>query len=361
MVDSNSLMQSRPASRSEKPHHPTYIAIHSRCNSASVLYVSGGIREALGYTPSQIITKPALAFIADEFQNDYMLIYSRNSGNCEGDDSDEDGADVHSFYLNTTHADGHVLLERVTTIKCSNCVIAVITAYPEITGQNQKELEVEMIDRKMKRVNITREKKARLERQKKVGKPFIQPSMDRVRSKQIKAAFILERADVASLETAETGRRPAGPLVAFCTGSVSHLIEADTSDVMNYPFLKLVAPESIAYVSDFFDRLLDSNSVMFDTFALLKHPRIIDGDIFVGDEENPRIIVECLGAAADDGIALLLRCLRVEPAPRRNTMGNYIQSTPLEIDKGSGYQTLADIISSDAETSAAPDEWSQLP
>ncbi|KAJ2310750.1 hypothetical protein IWW52_005325 [Coemansia sp. RSA 2704] len=360
MLDLVSTSQSRPNSRSEKPHHPTYIAIHSRSNSADVLYVSGGIREALGYTPSQIITKSATTFIADEFQNDYMLIYDKPPGHCEDDEGDEDGADVHSFYLNITHADGHVLLERVTTIKCSSCVIAVITAYPEITGQNQKELEVEMIDREMKRVNITRKKKARLERQKQGGRVAAQASLGRVRNKQVKVAFILERADVASLETAETGRRPAGPLVAFCTGSVSHLIEADTSDVMNCPFLKLVAPESIAYVSDFFDRLLDSNSVMFDTFALLKHPHIIDGDIFVGDEENPRIIVECLGAAADDGIALLLRHLRTAPAPKRDTLGNYIRSVTMEIDKESGYQTLADLISSDAETSDAADEWSQL-
>ncbi|KAJ2390465.1 hypothetical protein H4S02_001850 [Coemansia sp. RSA 2611] len=357
MVESSSPLQSRPSSDAGRPNHPTFIGIHSRSNATELLYVSSGIREALGYTPSQIVAKPAKSFIADEFQSDYPLIYDRDAGS--GEDEDDDEADVHSFYINVKHADGHVLLERVTSIKCSSCVIAIATVYPDVTGQKLKELEVQTIDKEMKRVNITREKEAKLKHQKKSGKMPEQVTIGRLRNKQVKVAFILERADVVSLETAETGRRPEGPLVAFCTGSVSHLIEADTSDVMNCPFLKLVAPESIAYVSDFFDRLLDSNSVMFDTFALLKHPHIIDGDIFVGDEENPRIIVECLGAAADDGIALLLRHLRTAPAPKRDTLGNYIRSVTMEIDKESGYQTLADLISSDAETSDAANEWSE--
>ncbi|KAJ2385758.1 hypothetical protein H4S02_004178 [Coemansia sp. RSA 2611] len=96
---------------------------------------------------------------------------------------------------------------------------------------------------------------------------------------------------------------------------------------------------------------------MFDTFALVKHPHIIDGDIFVGDEENPRIIVECLGAAADDGVVLLLRHMRTAPAPKRDTLESHIQRAPLDINMEDGYQTLADLISSDGETSEAAGEW----
>ncbi|KAJ1845563.1 hypothetical protein LPJ70_002449, partial [Coemansia sp. RSA 2708] len=231
------------------------------------------------------------------------------------------------------------------------------TVYHEITGQNQKELEVEMIDKGMKRINITRKKEAQLERHKASSAIPGRIDIGQVRNTQVKVAFILERADVANLDTAETGRRPAGPLIVFCTGAISHLIEADTSDVMNYPFLKLVAPESVAYVSNLFDRLLDSNGVLFDTFALLKHPHIIDGDIFVGDVENPRIVVECLGAVSDDGVVLLLRHMRTAPAPKRDTLERHIQRAPLDINMEDGYQTLADLISSDGETSDVAAEW----
>ncbi|KAJ2365664.1 hypothetical protein H4S01_003121 [Coemansia sp. RSA 2610] len=95
---------------------------------------------------------------------------------------------------------------------------------------------------------------------------------------------------------------------------------------------------------------------MFDTFALVKHPHI-DSDIFVSDEENPRIIVECLGAAADDGVVLLLRHMRTTPAPKRNTLERHIQRAPLDINMEDGYQTLADLISSDGETSEVAGEW----
>ncbi|KAJ2845756.1 hypothetical protein IWW36_004654 [Coemansia brasiliensis] len=130
---------------------------------------------------------------------------------------------------------------------------------------------------------------------------------------------------------------------------------------MNYPFLKLVAPECVTHVSRFFDRLIVSADVMFDTFALLKHPHIIEGDIFVAEEKNPRVIVECLGAASMDGIALLLRRISVEPPPTKGQLGTYIQSAIRKQDEDSGYCTLADIISSGVDTSDAASEWCHLP
>ncbi|KAJ2829472.1 hypothetical protein IWW50_000835 [Coemansia erecta] len=349
----------------EKPYHSTYIAIHSRNSSTDVLYVSSGVREALGFRPADVLSMSASSFITDDFKADYSHIYNKEVDSQDEDkldaDDDDDEANVHCFYVNITSATGTPTLVRVTSITCSNCVIAAVMAFPEITNQNQKELEVEMLDGAMKRVNITRERVAQIERQKSRSAPVGQERMlFRARNKQVKAAVILERADVASLETEETGGRSTGPLIVFCTGSISHLIEADTSDVMNYPFLKLVAPESVVHVSNFLDKVLDSSEVMFETFALLKQPHIIDGDIFVSDEENRRVIVECLGAGSSDGVALLLRCLRIEPAPKRNTMGDYVQSSSHDINKDSGYLTLADIISSDAETTDAAAAWSKL-
>ncbi|KAJ2842566.1 hypothetical protein IWW36_005859, partial [Coemansia brasiliensis] len=129
-----------------KPHRPTYIGIHTRDDATNVLYVSSGIREALGYTPEQLMSKPATSFIADECPTDYPLIYNR-----ESQEEEEDEADVHSLFLNVKHANGTTVLERVTSIKCSNCVIVVAMAFPEIIGQRQKELQVEMLNGAMKR------------------------------------------------------------------------------------------------------------------------------------------------------------------------------------------------------------------
>ncbi|KAJ1764921.1 hypothetical protein LPJ74_006535 [Coemansia sp. RSA 1843] len=154
-------------------------------------------------------------------------------------------------------------------------------------------------------------------------------------------------------------RRQNGPLVVFVTGSVGRLIDADTSDLMRFPFLKLVAPEDLLSVSKFFERLGETTDVLFKTFSLLQRPHVIDGDIVVADEQNTRVVVECLGANVQDGVALLLRKLRSEAPPTMDAMGNYLRPKVHEVDEDGGYMTLSDMISDDPETSDAP-EWSRL-
>ncbi|KAJ2805720.1 hypothetical protein H4R21_001155, partial [Coemansia helicoidea] len=158
----------------------------------------------------------------------------------------------------------------------------------------------------------------------------------------------------------ETGDRQAGPLVVFVTGSVSHMVDADTSDVMRTPFLKLVAPEDLLHVSKYFDRLVDSTDVLFETFSLLSRPPVVEGDVEVADHENHRVVVECLGASSPDGLAILVRKLRTAPAPRRDSMGNYIHSRIHKVDEECGYVSLAELISSDPDTSDAPEAWSRF-
>ncbi|KAJ1799140.1 hypothetical protein LPJ59_002039 [Coemansia sp. RSA 2399] len=178
-------------------------------------------------------------------------------------------------------------------------------------------------------------------------------------SRQIKAAFVLENPSATEVQANEGSRRQNGPLVVFVTGSVGRLIDADTSDVMRFPFLKLVAPEDLLRVSKFFERLGETTDVIFETFSLLQRPHIIDGDVVVADEQNTRVVVECLGANVQDGMALLLRKLRSEAPPTMDDMGNYVRPKVHEVDEEGGYMTLADIISDDPETSDAG-EWSQL-
>ncbi|KAJ2122985.1 hypothetical protein IW147_002917 [Coemansia sp. RSA 720] len=101
------------------------------------------------------------------------------------------------------------------------------------------------------------------------------------------------------------------------------------------------------------------DEVLFETFSLLQRPNVIEGDIFVSDEENQRVVVEALGANVQDGIAILVRKLKVVPPPKRDTMGNYIHSRMHEMTEDNGYQSLCEFISSNTNTSGA-EGWTQL-
>ncbi|KAJ2360647.1 hypothetical protein H4S02_011891, partial [Coemansia sp. RSA 2611] len=124
-----------------------------------------------------------------------------------------------------------------------------------------------------------------------------------------KAALVLEHPDSSEFEPPDPRRRTAGPLIAFVTGSVSQLVDADPSDLFRFPFMRLVAPEHLVLVSRFFARLNNTAEVLFEKFSLLQRPHVIEGDVEVRDVENNRVHVECLASAVDDGVVLLIRKL----------------------------------------------------
>ncbi|KAJ1838658.1 hypothetical protein LPJ70_005372 [Coemansia sp. RSA 2708] len=128
---------------------------------------------------------------------------------------------------------------------------------------------------------------------------------------------------------------------------------------MRFPFLKLVAPECILQVSQYFDKLGDSMEIMFETFSLLQRPHVIDGDIVVADEDNQRVLVECLGAAVQDGVAILIRKLKIIPPPKKDNLGNYIH-TRIDTDSDKNNPSLFELVSTDPETSDAGDGWSHF-
>ncbi|KAJ2076651.1 hypothetical protein H4R24_005582 [Coemansia sp. RSA 988] len=353
--------QQQQASQEAPSVRPAFIGIHSRDDSTQVLYISSGVRQAIGFTPAQMLMHGAKEFIADSYSDNYASIYRhKTSEDNSNEEEDEDEANAYVMYMNVKTADGLPVLNRVTTFKCDNCVIVISMAFPEIPYSSQNELKVQMLDGAMKRMVITRERDSQLERHRETAtlQGTRQP-LYFARNRQLKAAFVLENPQVADIETEETGRRQNGPLVVFVTGSVSRLIDADNTDLMGFAFLKLVAPEDVLHVGKFFERLSSSTDVLFETFSILQRPDVIEGDVRVEDEDNPRVLVECLGANVTDGVALLMRKLRVTAAPKRDNLGNYIRTKVHEVDDDGGYMSLSEIISSDPESSDAPD-WSRL-
>ncbi|KAJ1741618.1 hypothetical protein LPJ58_006890, partial [Coemansia sp. RSA 1591] len=64
------------------------------------------------------------------------------------------------------------------------------------------------------------------------------------------------------IETEQTGRHAEDSLTVFVTKSVEQIIDADTHDLNNYKFLKLVAPEDISRVCVYIEQLTQSSNVL---------------------------------------------------------------------------------------------------
>ncbi|KAJ2354283.1 hypothetical protein GGF43_003288 [Coemansia sp. RSA 2618] len=354
----------------DQPEAPraSFLGIHSRDMDTQILYISSGCREAMGFTPAEMMVKQAKSYIHDSYNSLYPTIYldkAKEGGSEEEDEDNDDESNAFCIYMNLHTADGPPVLHRVISMRADNCVVVVATAFPERPFQDLRELQVQTLDGKLQKMTIESQKSP-IQRNaggsgKRAGgiKSGSTP-LYYSRSRQIKAVLVLEHPDVTEIETEESGRRPAGPLIAFCTSSISRLVDVDNSDIMSFPFMKLVAPEDLVHVSKYFDNLSQSTEVMFETFSLLQRPNVIEGDVFVSDEENQRVIVEALGANVQDGIALLLRKLKVVPAPKRDTMGNYVHSRLHEVTEDNGYMSLNEFISSDPNTSEAGGWWDQL-
>ncbi|KAJ2797001.1 hypothetical protein H4R20_005346 [Coemansia guatemalensis] len=276
----------------------------------------------------------------------------------ENDDSDEN---AYTWYVNIKCASGAPVLHRMIGFKCDSSVLVIGVVFPDLPFEAKHEFEVQSLDGSMERKNLTHPEETQVQRQRRLALPSgHRASKYTMRNRQTKAVFMLESPEKVCGEVFNPEYRVNGPNIVFATSSVSHLIDADISDVMQYPFLKLVAPEDVTHVSKFFERLSASTDVLFENFALIKHPHIIEGDIFVRDEENPRVVVECLGAAVDDGVAILLRRLREVPAPKRDNLGNYIHKSIYPNNNGDdSAPSLFDMVSSDPETTDIPG-WSRL-
>ncbi|KAJ2830590.1 hypothetical protein IWW50_000184 [Coemansia erecta] len=339
-------------------NRPAFIGIHEKNDSTRVLYVSSGIRQAIGYPPSEVVNTEAKSFISDAFDNDdYMKIYesaSRTNQDTDEDGNDDDDSSAFTWHVNLRTASGEPVFHRLVGFSCENSILFIGISFPEVPYTAQRELQVQALDGAMKQLNVTRAKSQMQASSSVVGSNV---PLYFSRNRQLKATLVLERPD--AMETAETGRRQSGPLVVFVTGSISRILDADPSDLMQFPFLKLVAPECILQVSMYFEQLGESMDILFEPFSLLAKPHVIDGDIVVGDEENQRVVVECLGAGVQDGVAILIRKLRVIPPPKKDKLGNYI-NTGIGSDSDKEHVSLFELLSTDPETSDAGEGWAQL-
>ncbi|KAJ2350800.1 hypothetical protein GGF43_004218 [Coemansia sp. RSA 2618] len=336
----------------------SFIGIHTRDENMSVLYVSNGCQTALGFEPTQIMSKQVKDFVADTYRaSDFMGIYKQRVTH-DGVLEDEDDASVYCWFTNLKSVGGAPVLHKLISMKTDTAVIFIgMVCQGSVPNHLLTQLEVQQIDAlgATRSLNVTQRMR---DAQRKHARPLY-----RTHNGQIKAAFILENHNTLAERNPSPDYRVTGPLIAFCT-NVARLVEADTSDLISYPFLKLVAPEDIVHVTKFFERLVDSTDVMFERLSLLQRPHVIDGDIVVRDEDNFRVVVECMGAAVKDGVVLLLRKLHVSPPPKRDSLGCFVRASIAQDHENDendiGGLSLFDLLSDNPDTSDAPDCWTLI-
>ncbi|KAJ1961313.1 hypothetical protein GGI12_003320, partial [Dipsacomyces acuminosporus] len=124
----------------------------------------------------------------------------------------------------------------------------------------------------------------------------------------------------------------------FSTDSINRILDVDSSDLQGVPFLSLVAFRDNQKACEYLEKALHSDELVLERLQLLVNP------IEESHLRNPRcVFVEFMAMGSDDGIIMLCQLER----PKAITRGGG--------GDDDGYLSLADIISSDPETSDCPD------
>ncbi|KAJ2471421.1 hypothetical protein IWW56_006338, partial [Coemansia sp. RSA 2131] len=199
------------------------------------------------YTPQELVNTRAKDFIEDSMdKEEYANVYKEEEETDELAEP-EDEANVY----------------RVT--------------FPEVPFKDHSALEVQTLDRELAQLSVSPEKQVKSRGKRSAPQTFM------TRNRQAKCVLVLE-----NYAPSNERQQMSGPLITFALASIDRIIDADNSDLISFPFLKLVAPEHILHVTRYLENLSGSTDVKFERFMLLSRPRVIEGDIEVRDEDNLR-------------------------------------------------------------------------
>ncbi|KAJ2197764.1 hypothetical protein IW139_001983 [Coemansia sp. RSA 353] len=122
------------------PERPTSLGLHSWDNFSIVLHASSGIRQALGFAPSDLVNKYSPSLIADHYNpKDYsrMVNVDPNAQSNKTEEAVDEEADAFVCYMNLNTASGTPVLARITSITCDTIVVVIGTAFPEVPFESR--------------------------------------------------------------------------------------------------------------------------------------------------------------------------------------------------------------------------------
>ncbi|KAJ1647690.1 hypothetical protein LPJ64_000937 [Coemansia asiatica] len=305
----------------------SFIAIHDKSTESRILFISSGVRQAMGIEPQEMIGHSAYTFMTDDnFTQSYPTLYC----------GDADETSVAVMHLNVKRNNGDLIASRVFVFGCDTCNVVIAVMYPGRVRLNPPAM------------NLHRPPVASESR------------LDGASSEtHLRSCMVLERSRPLELalptgQSSGVSTSPGGPKIVFVTNSISRLLDTDGDELIDRPFLKLVAPESLADAAGFLDDIFASNNVVFARLLLLYRPASSNDST---NEVHSRVEVEIVGAHSDDGAVLLCRMIRHCAGPRRPPLGSssgFQKAHSRKKELAGGYRSLAELISSDPETSDCP-------
>ncbi|KAI8323647.1 hypothetical protein GQ54DRAFT_257864 [Martensiomyces pterosporus] len=348
----------------------SFICIHDKSAETRLLYLSSGVRQAMGYQPQAMVGHSAVNFIADDwYAQDYPEAYQE----------DDDETSVTVMNLNAKRNGGDPIATRLVAFNCETCILIVAIMFPEQPYTPLSTLGVRRLDHALEQQSQPPSRNEGPGAQ--VARPPRTQSVFVTRAPQPKACFVLERISSQQVHASEDESnshlvtKPNGPQIVFVTNSINRILNLDGDELINTPFLRLLAPESLVKASQFLDELSRSDGIVFALLYFLRTPfsgsMDEDGD---GGENGPtsggsshaptsdRVEVELVGAQSDDGAVLLCRKVTVCPpaGPGRGLRGGRIPAGGDDDGGCDGYLSLSEILSSDPETSDCPSLWSNI-
>ncbi|KAJ1820783.1 hypothetical protein LPJ56_003365, partial [Coemansia sp. RSA 2599] len=300
----------------------SFIAIQDKSAESRILYISSGVRQAMGVEPQEMIGQSAYMFMTDDS-------YAQSYPNMYCGDIDETSVAV--MYINVKRDSGELIASRIFIFSCDTCNIIIAVMCPGRVRANPPT------------VNLHR--------------PPVAPGsrLDGAsREMHLRSCMVLETSrsgDIVLPGGQQSGMTtsPGGPKIVFVTNSISRLLDTDGDELIDKPFLKLVAPESLADAARFLDDVFASSNVVFARLFLLHRPAVNEGN----GGGCSRIEVEIVGAHSSDGVVLLCRMIRYCAAPRRSlgAAAGFQKPQAVKEELYGGHRSLAELISSDPETS----------
>ncbi|KAJ1839907.1 hypothetical protein LPJ73_006599, partial [Coemansia sp. RSA 2703] len=208
--------------------HHSFIAIHDKSPESRILYISSGVHQAMGVHPQDMIGQSAYAFITNDQHTQAYPLSSCGS---------LDETCVTILHINAQHT-GHLLATRVYIFSCDSCNLIVAIMQPGQVHQQPPAIDVR--------------------------RPFASSvstsSVHAARETSLRACLVLGSWDSSPVLHPD-GRasglvtNPDGPRIVFATNSISRILDTDGDELVDMPFLRMVAPESLAEAADFLERL----------------------------------------------------------------------------------------------------------
>ncbi|KAJ1957612.1 hypothetical protein GGI12_004976 [Dipsacomyces acuminosporus] len=299
----------------------TYIGIHERSPGLPILYVTSSVRKALLYEPEDFIGHSVQEYVADT--GDGLEFKNHNSA------VTEDNVLMANVFTKTKI--GTTVYVKSIAFACDNVNFVMATSYPDITiAHRSGPLNVQRYKCILSEDAIQNEQQAS-----DGGSSARAVDVNTVYSMRasFQACIVLE--DSHSSENGETGSN-----IVFVTSSIGRILDVDSCDLQDEPFLSLVAEEDKERAAAFLERSRYSDDLVLEHLSLLVNPVEAGNSASAGS-----VAVELMAMGSDDGIIMLCQLAR----PRISQQADE-----------DGYLSLADIISSDPETSDFPESWNRI-